>query len=208
MMILLIGASGMVGSRILAEAVARGHEVAAAARNPEKIARTGGVAAVKVDVADGAALKPLAEAADVIVAAVAPRSSGDAVAEAKANGAALMAAAAAAGKRLVMVGGAGSLNLPDGSAVLDHVPEAYRAEAAGMKAVFGALKDSALDWTFFAPAGMIAPGTRTGVFRLGRDVLISAADGSSSISAEDYALALVDELERPANRRTIMTIGY
>lgn len=208
MKIFLIGASGMIGSRILAEATARGHEVVAGARNPEKIAEGKGVKPVKVDLADGAALARRAGAADIIVSAVSPRSGGDPVAEARANGAAVMAAATAAGKRLVMVGGAGSLNLPDGGAVLDHVPELYRAEATGLKAVYGALKGSALDWTFFAPAGQIAPGVRTGKFRLGKDVLVSAADGTSTISAEDYALALVDELERPANRRSIMTIGY
>ena len=76
------------------------------------------------------------------------------------------------------------------------------------KQVYQALKASDLDWTFFAPAGTIAPGTRTGRFRLGQDVLISAADGTSSISAEDYAAAFVDELETPKNRRSIMTIGY
>ena len=107
-----------------------------------------------------------------------------------------------------MVGGAGSLNLPDGSPVLPHVPEMYRPEAAGMKAVYEKLKGSDLDWTFFAPAGIIQPGERTGVFRLGKDVLVSAADGSSTISAEDYAVAMVNELEAPANRRSIMTIGY
>lgn len=208
MKIFLIGASGMIGGRILAEAVARGHEVVAGARNPDKIAKARGVTPEKIDLADGAALARLAGAADVIVSAVSPRGGGDPVAEAKANGAAVMAAATATGKRLVMVGGAGSLNLPDGGAVLDHVPEPYRAEATGLKAVYGALKGSALDWTFFAPAGMIAPGARTGTFRLGKDVLISAPDGTSSISAEDYAVALVDELERPANRRSIMTIGY
>lgn len=208
MRIFLIGASGMIGSQILAEAVARGHEVVAGARNPDRIAEAKGVTLVKVDLADSAAMARHAAAADVIVSAVSPRSGGDPVAEASANGAAVMAVAATTGKRLMMVGGAGSLTLPDGSAVLDHVPDLYRAEAAGLKAVYGALKTSAIDWTFFAPAGMIAPGARTGTFRLGRDVLISAPDGTSSISAEDYAVALVDELERPANRRSIMTIGY
>lgn len=208
MRIFLIGASGMIGSRILAEAVARGHEVMAGARNTDRIAEAKGVTPVKVDLADGAAMARHAAAADVIVAAVSPRSGGDPVMEARANGEAVMAVAAATGKRLMMVGGAGSLTLPDGSAVLDHVPELYRAEATGLKAVYGALKGSALDWTFFAPAGMIAPGARTGQFRLGKDVLISAPDGTSSISAEDYAVALVDELERPANRRSIMTVGY
>lgn len=208
MKIFLIGASGMIGSRIMTEALSRGHEVIAGARNPEKIASAKGATPQKVALSDGASLVKLAGTADVIVSATAPRSSGDPMTEAKANAAAVMAAAAATGKRLIVVGGAGSLNLPDGSPVLDHVPEIYKAEATAMRAVYGALKDSVLDWTFFAPAGQIAPGTRTGKFRLGKDVLVAAADGTSTISAEDYAVALVDELERPANRHSIMTIGY
>ncbi|MFO1174748.1 MAG: NAD(P)H-binding protein [Paracoccaceae bacterium] len=208
MKIFLLGASGMIGSRILAEAVSRGHEVVAGARHPEKIAAGKGVTAVKADLSDAATLARHAAAADVIVSAVSPRNGGDPVAEADAIGAAVMGAAQASGKRLAMVGGAGSLNLPDGSPLLPHVPEPYQAEARGFKQVYQALKASDLDWTFFAPAGTIAPGTRTGRFRLGQDVLISAADGTSSISAEDYAAAFVDELETPKNRRSIMTIGY
>lgn len=208
MKILLLGASGMIGSRVLAEASSRGHQVIAAARNPAKIAAGAHVTAVAADLANGPELARLADQADVVVSAISPRNGGDPVEEAKTAGRAVMAAAQASGKRLVYVGGAGTLNLPNGSPVLPHVPEAYRAEAQGMKAVYEALKASALDWTFFAPAGQIAPGERTAKFRLGRDVLVSDAEGKSAISAEDYAVALVDELERPVHRRSIMTIGY
>lgn len=208
MKILLLGASGMIGSRVLAEAVSRGHEVVAAARHPERIAAGPGVRPVGIDGTDGAAIARLADGAEAIVSAISPRNGGDPVAEMAAFGGAAMAAAKAAGKRLVMVGGAGSLNAPDGSPVLPRVPEPYRAEATGMKAVYQKLKDSDLDWTFFAPAATIQPGERTGRFRLGRDVLVSDAEGTSAISAEDYAAALVDELERPAHRRSVMTIGY
>lgn len=208
MKIFLLGASGMIGSRILAEATARGHEVIAGARHPENIAAASGVTPVRADLSDTATLARHAAGADVIVTAVSPRSTGNPVEEARANGAAVMEAAHAAGKRLVMVGGAGSLNLPDGSPVLPHVPEPYQPEAKGLKAVYEALKASTLDWTFFAPASLIQPGERTGTFRLGKDVLVQSEDGSSTISAEDYAVALVDELERPANRKSIMTIGY
>jgi len=208
MKILLLGASGMVGSRILAEAVARGHEVIAAARQPARIAKGAKITAVALDGTDADAVTRLAVGADVIVSAISPRNGGDPVAEMAAFGGAAMAAARATGKRLVMVGGAGTLNLPDGSPVLAHVPEAYQAEARGMKAVAERLKASDLDWTFFAPAALIEPGARTGIFRLGKDVLVSAADGSSRISTEDYAVAMLDELERPAHRRSVMTIGY
>lgn len=208
MKIFLLGASGMIGSRVLTEAVSRGHEVIAAARNPDKIAAGKGVTAVKADLSDTATLAKSAASADVIVSAVSPRNGGDPVVEARAIGKAVMAAAKSSGKRLVMVGGAGSLNLPDGSALLPHIPDMYLPEATGFKGIYEALQGSDLDWTFFSPAAMIQPGPRTGTFRLGKDVLISAADGQSSISAEDYAIALVDELENPANRKSIMTIGY
>lgn len=208
MKIFLIGASGMIGSRILAEAVARGHEVIAGARRPDRIAASAQVHPVAADTADPEGLAAQAARADVIVAAASPRSTGDAVAEMGQIGAAVMQAAKASGKRLVLVGGAGSLNLPDGSPLLPHLPQEYKAEATGMKAVRDRLRDSDLDWTFFAPAGLIQPGERTGSFRLGTDTLISDAEGNSRISAEDYAVALVDELETPAHRRGMMTIGY
>ena len=208
MKIFLLGASGMIGSRVLAEALSRGHEVIAAARNPERIAAGKGVTVLKADLTDAVALAELAAAADVIVSAISPRNGGDPVEEARVFGHAAMAAAKAADIRLMMVGGAGSLNLSDGSPVLPHVPEPFTGEAKGMQLVYDALKASDLDWTFFAPAKLIAPGERTGKFRLGKDMVISADDGTSSISAEDYALALVDELESPANRQSVMTIGY
>ena len=208
MKIFVIGASGMIGSRVVAEAVARGHTVIAGARNPGKIAVVPGVEPVRVDTAELASMVGPAVGADVIVATVSPRSTGDAVAEGIANGKAIIAAAQAAGKRLVMVGGAGTLNLPDGSPLLPHLPEMYLAEATGMKAVSVLLADSGLGWTFFAPAGMIAPGERTGVFRLGGNVLLSDAAGVSAISAEDYAVALVDELETAAHAGQIFTIAY
>ena len=208
MKIFLLGASGMIGSQVLAEAVMRGHEVIAAARNPDRVTAGERVTAVAVDLADGADLARLAGQADVVVSAISPRNGADPVEEAQTTARAVMAAAQASGKRLVYVGGAGSLNLPDGSPVLPHVPAPYQAEARGMKAVYQALKASAFDWTFFAPAAQIAPGARTGTFRLGQDRLISDADGQSAISAQDYAIALVDELESRRNVRSIMTIGY
>lgn len=208
MTILLTGASGMIGSRILAEAVRRGHEVVAVARNPDRIAGGPVVTVVAADANDPAALIPLAGGVDAYVSALSPRSGGDPKDETLRWGGAAIAAARATGVRFVLVGGAGSLKLPDGSAVLDHVPEIYRAEAAAMVALRDVLVQSGIDWTFFAPAGMIAPGERTGTFRVQADVLISDASGQSFISAEDYAVAMLDELERPAFRGRIMTAGY
>lgn len=207
MKLFLVGASGMIGSRILAEAVARGHEVVAGARNPGKIAVLPGVTAVAVDANDAAALAGFAAGADVYIQSVSPRSAGDAIAEMAGYAAAFLAAAPVA-KRAIVVGGAGTLNLPDGTPLLPHLPDFIVPEATGMKRLKDQLEASDLDWTFIAPAADIQPGQRTGVFRVGGDVLMSDAEGKSHISAEDYAAALLDEVEQARHRNGVMSVAY
>lgn len=207
--ILLVGASGMIGSRVLAEASSRGHQVTAGARRPERIAKGPGIKPVKLDASDATSLTALAKDADVIVLATSPRSGGDAIQEAKAVGDAGIAAAKATGKRLFVVGGAGSLKLPDGKSVMDTLPPAaQRGEPMALRNVLVALKASDVNWTFFSPALSIRPGEKTGKYRLGSDTLITDANGNSRISAEDFAHALVNELENPKYQRSQMTIGY
>lgn len=206
MNILIIGASGMIGRRLVAEAVSRGHQVTAAARDPSRIDTRPGVTPLRLEVTDIPALSAAAAGADVVIAAASPRSTGNSTAEAMAYVEALIAGLA--GKRLVMVGGAGSLNLPDGSPVADHVPEPYNAEARAMRAAFERLAASEADFTVLAPAGVIAPGERTGRFRLGGRTLLTDAEGQSRISVEDFAVALIDEVERPAHRGAIFTAAY
>jgi uncharacterized protein len=208
MNILLVGANGMIGSRILAEASSRGHHVIATSRHPEKIASGPNVRVEKLDATDRNAFTALAREADVIVMATSPRGGGDPVKEAKAVGDSAIAVAHATGKRLVVVGGAGSLELPDGRRVLDTLPAAYRGEALGMRGVLDSLRASDVDWTFFSPAMTIRPGTRTGKYRLGTTTVLTDQKGDSRISAEDFADALVNELEKPAHRRAQMTIAY
>ncbi|KIC08296.1 hypothetical protein RA19_20185 [Leisingera sp. ANG-M1] len=206
MKLLIIGATGMIGSRITAEALDRGHEVIAAVRSPEKAGQRGGLRAVELDVTDTARLAALAAEADATISAVSPRSTGDAIAEANAYAEALIAGLQ--GRRLLLVGGAGSLNLPDGSPVADVVPELYRAEAQGMRQAFEKIAASALDFAVLAPAGLIEPGERTGTFRLGGRTFLTDAEGNSRISAEDYAVALLDEAEAPKHPRQIFTVAY
>jgi putative NADH-flavin reductase len=206
--ILLVGASGMIGSRILAEAAARGHPVIAAARHPEKIPAGANIRAVQLDATDADAFIALARRADVIITATSPRGGGDPMQEARAVGDAAIAAARATGKRLVVVGGAGSLLLPNGRPVAETLPAAYRGEALAMRAVLDSLKASDINWTFFSPAASISPGKRTGHYRLGTTTLLSDQNGDSRISAEDYAQALVNEIESPAHLRAQMTIAY
>jgi uncharacterized protein len=206
--ILLVGASGMIGSRILTEAAGRGHAVLAASRHPEKIAAAPNVTAVKLDATDREGFTKLARQADVIVMATSPRGGGDPMTEARAVGDAAIAVAHATGRRLIVVGGAGSLNLPNGTPLVDTLPAAYQKEARAMRAVLDSLKASDIDWTFFSPASQIAPGTRTGHYRVGTAVLLSDDKGVSRISAEDYAAALVAEIEKPEHERSQMTAAY
>lgn len=206
MKILILGASGMIGARITAEAAARGHAVTAAARDVARIAPLRSVTPLRLDLTDAPALAAAAAQADVVVGAVSPRSAPPTI-----DPAAYVRAliGAAGGRRLVVVGGAGTLNLPDGTPVADVVPEAYAAEAKGMRAAHDILAASDADYLFFAPPAAIAPGERTGVFRTGADrILLTDAEGKSAISAEDYAVALLDEIERPSGSRMILTAAY
>jgi putative NADH-flavin reductase len=206
--ILLVGASGMIGSRILKEAVARNHYVIAASRHPEKIASGPDIHPIKLDATDQKAFIAEARHADVIVLATSPRGGGDPLAEAKAVSDAAIATARATHKRLVVVGGAGSLNYPDGRHVVDTLPAAYQGEARAMRNFLDTLKTTDINWTFFSPAFSIAPGTRTDKFRIGTTTLLTDDKGESRISAEDYADALVTELETPTHVRAQMTVAY
>ncbi|MBB93237.1 MAG: hypothetical protein CML68_01330 [Rhodobacteraceae bacterium] len=208
MKLLVIGASGMVGSRVAAEALSRGHEVIGAVRTPSNLADAPGLTPLKLDVTDGTAVAAAARDADVIVGAVSPRSTDDAASEMAAIMTGYIAGAEGAGKPLVVVGGAGTLNLPDGTPVADVVPEIYAAEAKSMRAAYALLEGSTASYSFLAPPGEIAPGERTGQFRTGGREYLTDAEGNSRISAEDYAVALLDEIETPAHRGEVFTVAY
>ena len=201
--IALIGASGFIGSRLLAELSARGHAVTAIVRNPEKVASLPGVTAVKGDVFDKDGLAKLLAGHDAVISAVHFSASDPQV---------LLAAVKQSGvKRYLVVGGAGSLEVAPGVKLFDtpEFPAVYLDEARKGGAFLDLLKqEQGLDWTFLSPSALIQPGERTGKFRLGTDQLLVDDKGNSSISAEDYAIALVDELEKPAHGRCRFTVGY
>lgn len=205
MKLLVIGATGIIGSRIVDEALSRGKQVIAASRNPKPDDRAG-VETVAVDIADAARLRQLAGQADVVVSAVSPRNTGNPEKEASDYADTLITALD--GSRVILVGGAGTLDLPDGTPVANVVPEQYAAEARGMRAAFDKISASDLDCTTLAPAGLIEPGERTGAFRLGGRTLLTDEEGNSRISAEDYAVALLDEVETPSHRGEIFTAAY
>ncbi|MFD5764006.1 NAD(P)-dependent oxidoreductase [Streptomyces sp. NPDC127044] len=172
-----------------------------------------GVTATAADASDTAKVTELVAGADVVVSAcVPPRDGTDPRGPFLALNTALVEAARAAGvRRLVIVGGAGSLEVAPGQAVVDQpgFPEAVLAEARAHSDVLDFYRTvDDLDWTYISPAADIAPGARTGAFRLGGDQLLTDDHGNSRISAEDYAIALVDELETPAHPRARMSVAY
>ncbi|WP_192456594.1 NAD(P)-dependent oxidoreductase [Musicola keenii] len=194
--------SGNAGSQILKELSERGHQVTAIARHPEKIAALPGVTAKQGDVFDMAGLAALLKGHDAVISAVHFTSSDPQT---------LIDAVRAAGvKRYLVVGGAGSLLVAPGQRLVDQpgFPEAYKAEATKGADFLDLLKTiTDLDWTFLSPSMMFVPGERTGAFRLGLDDLLSNEQGSS-ISFADYAIALVDEVEKPQHIRQRFTVGY
>jgi hypothetical protein len=202
MNIALIGATGQAGSRILAELSARGHQVTAIVRNPGKVPALPGVTARQGDVADGAGLAALLAGHDAVISSVHFLQS---------DAATLIAAVREAKvPRYLVVGGAGSLEVAPGLRLIDtpEFPALYKAEAtAGADFLDLLRQEKALDWTFLSPSALFFDGPRTGSFRLGGDQLLSNAQGSS-ISFADYAIALVDEVERPAHSRARFTVGY
>ncbi|MFE2964840.1 NAD(P)-dependent oxidoreductase [Streptomyces sp. NPDC059340] len=211
MKVVLFGATGMIGSRIATEASARGHQVLAVSRSGQS--PVPGVTATAADASDTAKVTELVAGADVVVSAcVPPRDGTDPRGPFLALNTALVEAARAAGvRRLVIVGGAGSLEVAPGQAVVDQpgFPEAVVPEALAHRDALDFYRTvDDLDWTYISPAADIAPGARTGVFRLGGDRLLTDDHGNSRISAEDYAIALVDELETPAHPRARMSVAY
>ncbi len=214
MRIALFGATGMIGQRILREAVARGHSVTAIARDPSKVTSGPNVFAAKADVLDATSVAYVVTGHDAVVSAFSPLATGDqGIDSLVASVRALMAGLTQnALRRLIVVGGAGSLEVAPGVQLVDtpEFPSAWKSVALAHGEALNVLRREAfgLDWTYFSPAAIIEPGTRTGTFRLGDDKLIVDEKGQSRISAEDYAVALIDELEKPRHIGKRFTIGY
>ncbi|KVC83278.1 NAD(P)-dependent oxidoreductase [Burkholderia ubonensis] len=206
--IALFGATGTIGSRIAAEAARRGHRVTALSRTPG--AGSDGITAKAADLFDPASIAAALPDHDVVASAYGPKQ--DDPAQVVAATEALVAGVRQAGlKRLVVVGGAGSLEVAPGKQLVDAegFPDAYKAVALAHRDALTYLRSVGdLDWTFFAPAALIAPGERTGTFRTGVGKLIVDANGDSKISAEDYAIAFVDALKQGSFVREIATAAY
>ena len=210
--ITILGGTGYTGVALVAEAAARGHEVTSLSRTAPT-APVDGVTYTTGSILDDALVQGLVENADVVIASVPPR--GDLPGKIRPFAARLADFAASHGTRYGFVGGAGSLLVAlDGPRLVDlDFPEEYRPEALEAAAVLDDLRatDLDVDWFYVSPAagyGAYAPGEATGEYRLGGDVLLADAEGTSHISSHDLAKAIIDEVETPAHRNTRFTVAY
>lgn len=211
--IAVLGGTGYAGGHIVREAVARGHQVTSYSRNAPAEPVEGASYVTGSATEDGFVAAVLADA-DVVIESLAPR--GPLEGRVRPLVAELAAAAPAAGVRLGVIGGAGSLQVAPGGPQLFTTPEfpdAFKAEALEMGAALDDLRGTPaeLDWFYVSPAagfGGFAPGEATGSFRVGGDVLLADDEGTSFVSGADFATAVVDEVETPTHRRQRFTVAY
>jgi len=211
--ITVYGGTGSIGQRIVHEALSRGHEVRIVVRDPTRVTEHAAhLTLVKGDVLDGVQDAQLAAGQDVIVCAVSfrrPAPDYGAYRRAAETLVAVLRQLGPRAPRLIVVGGAGSLEVSPGVLLLDSMPAAYRGEVVGQKDALDYYRTvTDVPWTYFSPARSIVAGTRTGKFRLGADRLVVDAKGDSRISMEDYAVAVLDEAEKPTHLHARFTIGY
>ncbi|MEV6325214.1 NAD(P)H-binding protein [Nocardia sp. NPDC051787] len=210
MKIAVVGANGMVGSRVVTEAARRGHDLIAVFRKQRPAALPPGVTAVEGDANDPDHMSRLFDGADAVVAATRPGPGQEHTVTTTTT--ALLDAARSTRTRILVVGGAAPLHVPgrSGQLVLDtaeYVPPEIRPIAAASAAQLEACRAHPADWVYLSPPALLEPGRRTGEYRRGTITLITGADGASRISAEDLAVAVLDELENPREDKHF-TVGY
>jgi putative NADH-flavin reductase len=205
----LYGSTGKAGSRILKELLSRDHRVTAIARNPAKLEGVAGVTTKEDDLADVNRTAEAIRGVDAVISAYGPpQDNTDEIVEVTRRQ--VEAVKRAGNPRLLVVGGAGGLEVAPGVTLLDsgYLPDAYKPIASSHVRALNVLETSDVDWTYLAPAAYFEPGERTGKFRLGKNELIADEKHESRISMEDYAIALVNELERPEHRKQRFSVGY
>jgi putative NADH-flavin reductase len=212
--VVVFGGTGAIGQRIVREALDRGHHVTVVSRDPSRVKeKHERLTAQQGNVLDSAQVAKIAAGKDVVISAIgADRANNpdyDIYRKAAQSLVSALRTLGAKAPRLIVVGGAGSLEIAPGVLLVTKIPEQYRREVLGQKDAldyYRTVKD--VQWTYFSPAGSIAPGTRTGKFRLGGDQLVTDESGNSKISTEDYAVALIDEAEQPKHTGKRFTIAY
>jgi len=213
MKIVIFGATGRIGSRIVNEALSRGHEVTATVRNPENYTpEDRHLHVAKGDLLDSDDVESAVFDHDAVVSAFNYKQGVNPPTTITEVAAPLLKGLKQAGvKRLIVIGGAGSLKNSNGQQLVDlpDFPAAYKASALAQREALKVYQNEKdIEWTYLSPAAEIAPGERTGKFRTGKDEVIYDANGKSFISMEDLAVAVVDELENPMHIRERFTVGY
>jgi len=215
MKVAVIGATGNLGNKIMIEALLRGHKVTAIARGATRqLAPVANLTLRDIDVSDAKSLADTLKGHDAIISSVSPGPAApDVYNRFVALHKAVIAGIKASGvKRVLAVGGAASLKLADGTVFLDsdQWPEQFNKDAVkGTRELMYLLKDEPeLDWVFLSPSVFLEPGKRTGKYRIGKDHVLFDPNGRSHISREDYAVAMIDELEVPKHHRQRFTVGY
>ena len=215
MNIAIVGATGFVGSAVLTEALARGHRVSAIVRNPDRLTVHPGLTALKGDVYDVASTAGQLRGHEALISAFHSGVKGDAeeVCRAEVDGyRAIIAASKAAGVgRLLIVGGAGSLEVAPGVQLVDtpQFPPAVKPKALAAREVLQLIRqEEELEWSYVSPSPILKPGDKTGQFRIGGDQVLMTGEGPTSTTVGDLAVAILDEIEQPTHIRKRFTAGY
>ena len=213
MKITILGAAGNAGSRVVAEALSRGHEVTAVVRSSTSSSYLPiGVTVLTGDAGNAEDVAEISAGQDVIISAIRPAPGNKSETVATTN--ALMDGLAQTGVRLLVIGGAATLSVPNtgGKTVLEDANflpvSARHIGKASADQLAACLAETRVDWAYLSPAAQLAPGERTGIYRLGTDELLLNAEGKSTISMEDLAVVIVDEAEQPKHHQTRFTAGY
>jgi putative NADH-flavin reductase len=211
MKIVIFGATGWIGSSILKEALARGHQVTAVLRDPSKLAPASNLKVVQGDIFNADSVAAAASGQDAILSAFGPGVGGGDPQTLVTAARALIEGAKKAGvKRLIVINGAGSLEVAPGVQLIDtpQFPEDWKPLGRAHAQALAVYRACDLNWTAISPAAMIQPGERTGNYRTGTEQLVVDAQGNSTISTDDFAIAMLDELENPKNAGRRMTVAY
>jgi putative NADH-flavin reductase len=209
MNVVVYGATGHSGSEIVKELLSRGHKVTGVARKVDSLKSQPGLTVKTDDLSDVDAIAAIVKGADAVVNAYAPPV--DKPDELLGVTERQIAAVKKAGApRLLVVGGAGLLEVAPGVTLIKsgYLPAEYLPIATSHEKALAVLRGSDINWTYLSPGAYFVPGERTGKFRLGTKELVADAKGESKISFADYAIALVDEIEKPAHERASFSVGY